>query len=224
MKIYRANYRISRNGHAVKIKICGITNLEDALICEKEGADALGFIFYSGSKRFITPHRADEIISKLGPFLAKVGVFVNESVRNINKIVSECGLTMVQLHGEESPDQIKNINVPVIKGFRVDKNFNYAGLKEYKDCFFLLDVFSASEYGGSGNAFKWEDIPVTLREKIILAGGISIENLERIFTKIKPAAIDLSSSVEMAPGIKDYKKIYNLFKKYNELRNGMTPP
>jgi phosphoribosylanthranilate isomerase len=212
----------------VRIKICGITNLEDALICEKEGTDALGFIFYSGSKRFITPHRAEEIISKLGPFLAKVGVFVNESVTNINKIVSECGLTMVQLHGEESPDQIKDIDVPVIKGFRVAKNFDYAVIKKYKDCFFLLDVFSDSEYGGSGKSFKWEDIPVTLREKIVLAGGISIENLERILAEIKPAAIDISSSVEMAPGIKDHKKIYNLFKKYNELRNdtciGMTHP
>jgi len=212
----------------VRIKICGITNSEDALICEKEGADALGFIFYSASKRFITPRLAKDIISKLGPFLAKVGVFVNESVTNINKIVSECGLTMVQLHGEESPDQIKDIEVPVIKGFRVDKNFDYTGLKKYKDCFFLLDVFSDSEYGGSGKSFKWEYIPVTLGEKIILAGGISIDNLERIFTEIKPAAIDLSSSVEMAPGIKDHKKIKHLFKKYYELRNdtclGMTHP
>jgi len=203
----------------VRIKICGITNLEDALICEKVGADALGFIFYSGSKRFITPHRAKEIISNLGPFLAKVGVFVNEPVKNINQIVSECGLTMVQLHGEEAPDQIKNISVPVIKGFRVDKKFDYDVLKKYKDCFFLLDVFSDSEYGGSGKSFKWEDIPVTLREKIILAGGISVDKLEQVFTEIKPAAIDLSSSVEMAPGKKDHKKIEYLFKKYNELRN-----
>ena len=212
----------------MRIKICGITKLEDALICEKEGSDALGFIFYSGSKRFITPHRAKEIISELGPFLAKVGVFVNESVTNINKIVSECGLTMVQLHGEESPDQIKNIIVPVIKGFRVAKNFDYAVLKKYKDCFFLLDTFSDSNYGGSGKSFKWENIPVALRAKVILAGGISIENLERIFTEIKPAAIDLSSSVELAPGKKDHKKIYSFFKKYSELRNntclGITHP
>ena len=201
----------------MRIKICGITQIEDALICEKEGANALGFIFYAGSKRYIAPTQVKEIISKLGPFIDKVGVFVNESVENINQIIDECGLTMVQLHGEEAHDQIKNIDVPVIKGFRVDNNFNYNQLHEYRECFFLLDAYSKAEYGGSGKSFNWQDIPVSMRSKIILAGGISVDNLEQIFTEIKPAAIDLSSSIEISPGKKDHGKVKELFAEYRKL-------
>ena len=203
----------------MRIKICGITQLEDARLCEKEGANALGFVFYPHSKRYIAPAQAKEIISKLGPFIDKVGVFVNESVDYINKIVKECGLTMVQLHGQESTDQIKIIDVPVIKGFRVDKNFNYDQLYEYSECFFLLDAFSDHEYGGSGKSFNWQDIPVNMRSKIILAGGISVGNLEKIFTDIKPAAIDLSSSIEVSPGKKDPMKVIEFCKKYRKLKD-----
>ena len=208
-----------KNGHIVRIKICGITQLADAQLCEKEGANALGFIFYSRSKRYIHPAQAKEIISKLGPFIDKVGVFVNESVEIINTIIEECGLTMVQLHGEENAEQIKNICVPVIKGFRVDNNFNYNILQEYRECFILLDAYSDTEYGGSGKSFSWQDIPVSMRSKIILAGGISVDNLEQIFTEIKPAAIDLSSSIEVSPGIKDPKKIIEFCKKYRRLKD-----
>jgi phosphoribosylanthranilate isomerase len=202
----------------VRIKICGITQLADAQLCEKEGANALGFIFYSRSKRYIALAQAKEIISNLGPFIDKVGVFVNESVENINKIVKECGLTMVQLHGEESTNQIENIDVPVIKGFRVDENFNYDQLNEYRECFILLDAYSDTEYGGSGKSFSWQDIPVSMRSKIILAGGISVDNLEQIFTEIKPAAIDLSSSIEVSPGIKDPEKVREFCKKFRKLK------
>jgi phosphoribosylanthranilate isomerase len=208
-----------KNGHIVRIKICGITQLADALLCEKEGANALGFIFYPGSKRYIDPAQAKKIISELGPFIDKVGVFVNESVEKIEKIIEECGLTMVQLHGEETPGQIKNIDVPVIKGFRVDSNFNYKILDEYRECFFMLDAFSDTEYGGSGKSFNWHDIPVNMRSKIILAGGISVDNLEKIFTDIKPAAIDLSSSIEISPGIKDPEKVRKFCKKFRDLKD-----
>lgn len=202
----------------MRIKICGITQLADALLCENEGANALGFILYKPSKRYIRPAQVKEIISKLGPFIDKVGVFVNESVDNINKIVEECGLTMVQLHGEETPDQIKQIDVPVIKGFRVDSHFNYQLLDRFHGCFSLLDAYSDNEYGGSGKSFNWQDIPVNMRSKVILAGGISIDNLEKIFTEIKPAAIDLSSSVEISPGTKDPEKVREFFNKFRNLK------
>jgi phosphoribosylanthranilate isomerase len=203
----------------MRIKICGITRLTDALLCEKEGANALGFIFYPSSKRYIVPAKVKKIVSKLGPFIDKVGVFVNESVENINKISDECGLTMVQLHGNEAPDEIRNIKVPVIKGFRVDNNFNYNQLHEYRDCFFLLDAYSDTAYGGTGKSFNWQKIPVGMISKIILAGGISVENLDQIFTDIKPAAIDLSSSIEMSPGKKDPEKVKELFKEFSKLKD-----
>ncbi len=202
----------------MRIKICGITNIEDARFCEDAGADALGFILYPGSKRYIEPERLKIITAGLGPFMIKVGVFVNETVENVNQIAAECGLSMVQLHGEEDQTYIQKIKLPVIKGFRVTKNFHYDKLENYHNCYFLLDAFSESEYGGSGHTFDWQNIPVTLREKIILAGGITRDNLEQIFTKIKPAAIDLSSSIEKEPGIKDHKKVSELFQRYNELR------
>jgi phosphoribosylanthranilate isomerase len=202
----------------LKIKICGITNLEDALLCESLGANALGFIFYKGSKRYISPEAANEISKSLSPFTMKVGVFVNETPDTINNISSIAKFNAVQLHGEESSDSIKNISLPVIKSFRVDDNFDYNVLKSYRDTYFLLDTYSNTEFGGTGKVFNWENIPVEYKNKIILAGGISIENVEEIFIKVKPAAIDLSSSLELEPGKKDKEKVKRLFEKLNGLK------
>lgn len=202
----------------MKVKICGITNLDDALLCESLGANALGFIFYKGSKRYISPEAANEISKSLSPFTMKVGVFVNETPDTINNISSIAKFNAVQLHGEESSDSIKNISLPVIKSFRVDDNFDYNVLKSYRDTYFLLDTYSNTEFGGTGKVFNWENIPVEYKNKIILAGGISIENVEEIFIKVKPAAIDLSSSLELEPGKKDKEKVKRLFEKLNGLK------
>jgi phosphoribosylanthranilate isomerase len=202
----------------LKVKICGITNLEDALLCESLGTDALGFIFYKGSKRYISPEAANEIIKSLSPFTMKVGVFVNETPDAINNISFIAKLNAVQLHSEESPDSIKDISLPVIKSFSVDDNFDYNVLKRYPNTYFLLDTYSNTEYGGTGKVFNWDSIPAEYKDKIILAGGVSIENLEEIFTKVKPAAIDLSSSLEYEPGKKDKGKVKRFFDKLNELK------
>ena len=202
----------------MKIKICGITNTEDALLCESLGANALGFIFYKGSKRYTPPEAAYEIIKSLSPFTMKVGVFVNESSETINKIALTAKLNAVQLHSEESPEAIANISLPVIKSFRVDDNFDYKILENFPDTYYLLDTYSISEYGGTGKTFDWGKIPDKYKSKIILAGGVSIENLEEIYTKIKPAAIDLSSSLESEPGKKDKEKVKRFFEKLNELK------
>lgn len=202
----------------MKIKTCGITNLEDALLCESEGADALGFILYKKSKRYIQPKLVKKIISHLSPLIMKVGVFVNEHPDFINETAAYLNLNSVQLHGEESPEIARKINLPVIKSFRINNEFDFSILQKYSDISFLLDTYSDSDYGGTGKTFNWELIPGEIRGKIILAGGVSIDNIENIFNNIKPAAVDLSSSIESEPGKKDKAKVKEFFKKINYLR------
>jgi len=202
----------------MKVKICGMTNLNDALLCESSGADALGFIFFKKSKRYIEPELAKNIINHLSPFTMKVGVFVNESVDFINETAFLLNLNSVQLHGEESFEIIRNINIPVIKSLRINNEFDFSILKKYPDTCFLFDTYSESVYGGTGKTFSWELIPDEIKSKIILAGGISINNIEDIFNNIKPAAVDISSSLESEPGKKDNEKVREFFKKINYLR------
>lgn len=201
----------------MKVKICGITNLEDALLCESLGADALGFIFYKKSKRFVEPKVVGKIISELSPFTVKVGVFVNEDTNVINKIAVSSGLNVVQLQGDEKPEIISKINFPAIKSFRINDGFDFSTLKKFEKASYLFDTYSEKEYGGTGKTFNWKLIPNELRGKIILSGGISVNNIEEIYNDIKPAAIDLSSSVESEPGKKDREKVKVFFNKINYL-------
>lgn len=204
----------------MKVKICGITNIDDALLCENLGADALGFIFYSKSKRYIKPETVKKnIIKKLSPFTVKIGVFVNESAIHINEIASTLRLNAVQLHGDERPEILKEIDFPVIKSFRISEGFDYSTLSKYQNVSYLLDTFSANEYGGTGKKFDWEKIPIPLRQNIILSGGVSSENIEYIFTQIKPNAVDISSSLELEPGKKDKNKLKEFFNKVTHLVN-----
>lgn len=202
----------------MKVKVCGITNIEDALLCEACGADALGFIFYENSKRYIKPEEAKEIIRILSPFTLKVGVFVNEPIDEINRLSSEIKLNAVQLTGEQSPDELSKIPLPVIKAFRVNAQFEFSNIEKYKNASYLLDTFSSDGYGGTGKNFNWEIIPDQIRNKIILAGGVSVDNIETIYKYIKPAAVDLSSSLEQVPGKKDKEKVMRFFEKFNSLR------
>jgi phosphoribosylanthranilate isomerase len=195
----------------LKVKICGITNIKDALLCQKLGADALGFIFYKDSKRYITPELAKEIIKELSVFTLKVGVFVNESSAKINEISKISGINLVQLHGTEMPNQIEKIYLPVIKSFRVSNDFKFSTINEYKNCGYLLDTFSSLSYGGTGKTFDWDHIPIELRSKIILSGGISSSNIKRIYKEINPYAVDVSSSLEDYPGKKSENKIHEFF-------------
>jgi phosphoribosylanthranilate isomerase len=203
----------------MKVKICGITNLEDALICESLGANALGFIFYDESKRRIDVTAAKEIIHKLSPFTMKVGVFVNENPDTVNRIIHDVSLNTAQLHGDEEPEYLEKIYAARIKTFRIKNNFNFESLNRYKNCGYLLDTFSQIEYGGTGKRFNWEMIPISLRDKIILAGGISTDNIEQIFNEINPTAIDILSSLEIEPGKKDKKKVEEFFNKIKTIRS-----
>lgn len=207
------------NGAELKVKICGITNIEDALICAEYGADALGFIFYEKSKRFITFGKAAQIIHKLPPLMMKVGVFVDDEFEVINHVASKMGLNAVQIHSEEPPEYISKIVHPVIKTFRVSDQFNWKQLDAYNNCSLLLDTYSPNEIGGTGKSFDWNAIPNEYRSKIILSGGITINKLETIFSEIKPSAIDLSSALESMPGKKDHQKVKHFLNKFNQLRS-----
>ena len=202
----------------MRVKICGITNLEDAIMSCKYGADALGFIFYKKSPRYISPEDAFNILKRLSPFVMKIGVFVNEKPDLINRYSRIAGLNGVQLHGDESPPVINEIELPVIKSFRIDSNFNFEVLNDYINCHFLLDTNIKDSYGGTGESFNWDLIPQSLRENIILAGGISSGNIEHIIKNIRPMAVDLSSSVEKSTGKKDEGKMREFFQKINDLR------
>ncbi len=202
----------------MRIKICGITNIVDALVAAEYGADAVGFILFSGSKRYIDPENVKKIVKELPAFMTKVGVFVNETTENVNFIMESAGLNIAQLHGKESYDFINEIKSPVIKAISVTDEFDYTQLDAFPDCTFLLDAFHPELKGGTGLSFNWDSIPTSIRDKIILAGGISADNIEYIFKTIKPEAIDLSSSVEVSPGIKDHTKLKQLLNKLNELR------
>ena len=203
----------------MKVKICGITNIEDALLCCQLGADALGFIFYERSPRFIEPAHAREIIRELPALTLKAGVFVNEEINRVNGISKITGLNMVQLHGDEPPSYIDNINLPAIKSFRIQNGFDFSLTRYYINTFFLFDTYSSGGAGGTGQNFDWSLIPCELREKIILAGGVSSDNIEYICREIRPQAVDLSSSIESYPGKKDPLKLKRFFDKIDQLKN-----
>ncbi|MFQ5716543.1 MAG: phosphoribosylanthranilate isomerase [Nitrospinales bacterium] len=204
----------------VKIKICGITNLEDALLAVKWGADAVGFIFYKKSPRRISERTAKSIVPQLPPFVSRVGVFVDESSDRINRIVRNCRLDYAQLHGDESPGFCRKINCKVIKAVRLKNSKSLDGLSTYKVDGFLLDAFSPDMRGGTGQTCNW-----TLARKaknlgpIILAGGLNPSNVADAILKTRPHGIDVCSGVEKSPGKKDPAKIKAFF---NAVRTGKT--
>ncbi len=281
----------------MKVKICCITNIEDAIYCVECGADALGFMLYKGSKRYIDIFTAQNILKEVSPFTMKIGVFVNEKPRIVNLIAEELGLNAVQLHGDETPQVTDDINFPIIKAFRTNKNFDFSIVERFQGIIPMFDSdpaavvmsksislnekelkagrnreegedaggrkggkrslsselessgklssklgvgssiknISASDvkvskrrsgsdeikgnnYGGTGKTFDWNIIPEEYRRYSIIAGGIGIDNIERLINEINPSAIDLSSSLESHPGKKDHTKVKAFFEKLNELK------
>lgn len=194
----------------VRIKICGITNLEDALLAAELGADALGFIFYPKSPRAVSPEAAREIIRRLPPFVLTVGVFVDEEPARVQEIAAYAGLDWLQLHGAESPDSCRTVGRRVIKGFRVKGEESLALLEPYHGAVqaFLLDTYRPGTPGGTGETFDWE---LAHRAKefgpIILAGGLIPDNVAEAIRTARPAAVDVASGVEAAPGKKDPDKL-----------------
>lgn len=193
----------------VKIKVCGITNSADAIAAVEAGADALGFIFFEGSPRYVTPEKARAIIRELPPFVSKAGVFVNATPDKVGRTIEETGIDTLQFHGEEPPELCRGYNVKVIKAFRVQGKDMLALMPRYDVDAWLLDSFSAGARGGTGATFDW-DLAVhacSLGTPVVLAGGLNPENIAAAIERVQPYAVDVSSGVESAPGQKDHAKI-----------------
>ena len=187
----------------VRVKICGITNLEDALVAVEAGADALGFVFFPGSPRYIPPEEAAAVIRRLPPFVQTVGLFVNEELATVNSVADHCGLDLVQLHGEETPDYCAAVRRRVIKAFRVKDASALDEIANYRVAAYLLDAWSPVAHGGTGTVFNWEIAArAAASHTIILAGGLTPENVAGAIAAVRPYAVDVSSGVECAPGVK----------------------
>ena len=193
----------------VRSKICGITRIEDALAAAEAGADAIGFVFYAKSPRAVDVRQARAIIAELPPFVTTVGLFVNASRCELNEILEVVPLDLLQFHGDETPQDCEGYHRPWIKALRVRPGDDleaacqlYAGARGI-----LLDTYVPGVLGGTGEAFDWSLVPARLGKPIILAGGLSADNVGQAIARVKPYAVDVSGGVEQAKGIKDAAKI-----------------
>lgn len=197
---------------SVRVKICGLTNLDDARAAIDAGAHAIGFIFFTGSPRYITPAATARIIAQLPPFVSKVGVFVNESLDAIRQTAEDTGIDTVQLHGDETPDlcdALARERFKTIKAFRIKDRTSLEALSSFSTSAYLLDSYVPGQLGGTGAQFNW-DLAIqaaALGTPIILAGGLVPENVRDAVSKVSPYGVDVSSGVESSPGKKDHRKI-----------------
>lgn len=206
----------------VKIKICGITNPEDASLAVEMGVDALGFIF-APSPRQVSPESAQRIIDSLPPFVQKVGVFVDGDLRSIQDIKHFCGLDVIQLHGDESPDFCRQFMPDTIKAFRLKNASSLIPIRRYqgKVRALLLDTYQEGLKGGTGKPFEW-DLALKAREfgiPVILSGGLGPSNIARAILTVRPYAIDVNSSIERRPGKKDPALMRQLMEKVKNMNS-----
>ena len=190
-----------------KVKFCGITNLLDAISAAELGADALGFVYYPKSPRFISPKNAKEIIKKLPPFISMVGLFVNQSKSEVEEVIKDCPLNLLQFHGDENESFCKQYNLPYIKAITMKSDVDLLKcIQEYNSAkALLLDTFSKVARGGSGEVFDWKMIPPNTLKPIIVAGGLTPDNVQTLLEVISPYGVDVSSGIEINKGLKDYK-------------------
>ena len=202
----------------VRIKICGITNKEDALAAAHLGADALGFVFAT-SPRKVSIESAREIIKTLPPFVHTVGVFVDEDLERVSSIAAQCGLDILQLHGNESVAYCSSFDRRVIKAVRLQSRDELKNLSQYADVVdgLLLDTYVPNQPGGTGVTFDWKlAVEAKRYGRIILAGGLNPENVAAAISTVKPYAVDASSGLEQSPGVKDHEKMARFIKAANE--------
>src|SRR5262245_25273537 len=193
----------------VKVKICGIRSLGEARAAQQLGVDALGFNFWVHSPRYIAPAEAQVIIRQLDPFVACVGVFVNETADRVDEIHNQLGLAAVQLHGDESPEYCRKLaQLKLIKAFRVGDGFDPASVMAYPVAAVLLDAGVPGRFGGTGLSFNWQvACEVKKYADVILAGGLTAQNVAEAIGSVRPTAVDVCSGVEAEPGRKDLEEI-----------------
>ena len=192
-----------------RVKICGITRVEDALIAVAQGADAIGLVFYPPSPRYVTPAQAAEIVNALPAFITVVALFVDASRADVEAVLSQVNIDLIQFHGQETADECRLYGKSYMKAIRVKSDTNLVQyITEYSDAkALLLDTYAEGVPGGTGQVFDWTVIPKNLSKPIVLAGGLDAENVEQAIRQVKPYAVDVSGGVEFKKGIKDAAKI-----------------
>ena len=192
-----------------RVKICGITRIQDGLIASQLGADAIGLVFYPPSPRYVSVEQADGIVRALPPFVSSVGLFVNPTPQDVLAITDRMHLDLLQFHGEESPEFCSQFGLPYLKAVRVKPGLD---LVQYALRFrsakgLLLDAFVEGTHGGTGQGFDWSLIPNNLPLPVVLSGGLHSDNVEEGIRQVRPWAVDISSGVEASKGIKDAVKM-----------------
>lgn len=192
-----------------RVKICGITRVEDALSAVEQGADAIGLVFYAPSPRCVTIQQAAKISAALPPLTSVVALFVNPTQQEVNAVLAEVHIDLLQFHGDESEVACMQYGLPYLKAIRVKSDTN---LIQYAEAFMsakalLLDAHSDTAVGGTGQVFDWNLIPKHMPKPIILAGGLTLDNVKEAIQQVQPYAVDVSGGVEQAKGIKDATKI-----------------
>jgi len=192
-----------------RVKICGITRLEDAAASVRAGADAIGLVFDPQSPRYVLPEQAADIARNVGPFVTVVALFVNAETARVREIIGRVRVALLQFHGSETPEQCRVFNLPYIKAVRMHDGVDlHAAARDYGDAAgLLLDAFVPHVPGGSGQRFDWTRVPRDLAKPVIVAGGLNPENVAEAVRSVRPYAVDVSSGVEAAKGIKDAGRI-----------------
>lgn len=203
----------------VKVKICGITNLEDALAAQNLGASALGFVFYPKSPRYILPESAQRIISQLNKKIKKIGIFVNADSASVKKIARFCGLDMLQFHGGETPDFCRKVkSYKIIKAFRIKNKDSLKDIEKYPVDYYLFDTFKKDSFGGTGTHFNWDILKgLKLSKPFFFSGGLNSKNIVSAVKVARPDWVDVSSGVEAKPGVKDKKLLQDFIHKVKSL-------
>lgn len=193
----------------VRVKICGITRVEDARSAVDNGADAIGLVFYASSPRNVEIEQAAEIANKIPAFVTVVGLFVNAEPDFVREVISRVKLDLLQFHGDETPQECASYGLPFIKAIRVKSDTNLVQCaKDFSASkALLLDTFTDGVAGGTGHVFDWNLIPAALDKPVILAGGLNAQNVAQAINQVRPYAVDVSGGVEISKGIKDAAKI-----------------
>ncbi len=200
-----------------RIKICGITNIDDAVFAAEAGADALGFIFVKSSPRYIAPSAASKIIRLLPPYVSAVGVFADAPWEEAVLAAEAAGVQVLQLHGEETPDYCRRFKYKVVKAFRMQGPQVLEQLYQYDVDAFLLDTFVEGKTGGTGRSFPWEWAgEANAYGRIIIAGGLTPDNVGEVVARLHPYGVDVASGVEKEPGIKDHKLVVRFIQSVRE--------